>query len=168
MINIMVFIFLFAATVYEVPYIAHREIYSSTDKINPMFRIAILDEGKPAVIRWNEYQRNPNDYKDKLIVTPPLGFQVSESDESFTLKKTSDGQLSVEGYQDLIIWLESNYLIVDNLVQPKKFWFSSVFDFFYAFLIAAIGTPLLSLLCEKYVNPVFCRWWEKSRMKKAG
>lgn len=154
LLDLLVSIFLLFVTVHLFPYIVTQEKYSNSKNVNPLFRIAIIKNGAPSIVQWSESEKNPENYKDKLIVNPTQDEYPLSEFEFFTLKKISDNCLILSVHEDdYNFW--SAYLIINNSVQPKKFRFNGVFSVGYGFLIAFIGTPLLSWLRRKYFKKQF-------------
>jgi hypothetical protein len=70
LITLLIFVFLFGATSYFVPYFITHETYSESSRVDGRFPIAILDHGTPDIVSWYEYQKNVDPYRDKIILTP--------------------------------------------------------------------------------------------------
>ena len=78
------FALLFVGTFFLYPYVATSVTYNSASNVSALFPIAIWEEGNPAIVRWDEYKRNPEAFEGKLIVAPAAVPFELESREFFT------------------------------------------------------------------------------------
>jgi len=148
-INLMIFIALFYGTFIVFPYVATMQHYSGSQDISPLFPIAVMEDGKPAIVKWPKYQLNPSYYQDKIIFTPLQSpCQLSEF-EFFTLKRSENNSLKLHLMEeDYSFW--ATYSVDGGRVKPLSYRFTGAFVVMYCMLVAFIGTPLINWLRVRF------------------
>ena len=137
----------FAMMVY--PYLATRESYEKSNTIHHAFSVAVLDDGKPGIVTWPEYQTNPQRYK--AIVADTKKEYILDELDHFVLTPEGNSTFRVD-YQtdDYRYW--SVYSIRDGIVHPVSFRFSGAFSVFICLPLALVGTSLLWWIRRRYIN----------------
>jgi hypothetical protein len=150
-INLGVFVLLFYLTFIIVPYIQTRETYSNAGKISSHFPVAIIENGKPAIVKWPDYENNVTLYKDKLISSPSQETYNLDGSESFTLRQDKQQRFNLKlNEEDYVFWAE--YTIANGVVKPISFRFNGVFSVFWGAIVAFTGTPILNWLRMRYLS----------------
>jgi hypothetical protein len=151
LIKLLIFVFLFGATFVAFPYLATRQTYTESSSVSPSFPIAILDHGTPHIVRWREYQRNVDLYKDKIISAPTQEeYKLSEL-EFFRLSSAPNNVLNLFIHEeDYNFWAE--YSVNNGIVKPISFRYTGYFVIFVCFAVALIGTPMIGWAYKRYLS----------------
>ncbi len=144
-----IFVLLYYGTFALFPYLVTYERYDGTQNVHPQFPIAILQEGKPTIVKWHTYSTAPKNFENQLI-QPTSNTQVQLNEiESFELKIDKNGiiklSLNTDNYG---FW--SQYSIKNGIVTPISFRFIGAFVVLYGLVIASIGTFLIKRFLAKY------------------
>ncbi len=140
--KLLVFVFLFGATFVATPYLVTRQTYTESGNVSPLFPIAIVDHGTPGIVRWYEYQKNVDLYKDKIISAPTQKEYKLSGVEYFTLSSAPNNVLNLSLHtEDYIFGAE--YSVTNGIVKPISFGYTGAFVIIGCFAVALIGTPLI-------------------------
>ena len=150
-INLLVFMGLFYGTFVAFPHVATMQHYSGAQNVSSLFPIAVMEDGKPAIVKWAQYQRHPAHYQKKIIFTPLQDrYQTSES-EFFTLKRGENNVLNlVFKEEDYTFW--ASYSVDSGQITPLSFRFTGAFVIMYCLLVSFIGTPLINWLRVRFIG----------------
>ena len=148
--KLLIFVFLFGATFVVYPY-ATRQTYTGSSSVSSFFPIAILDYGTPGIVRWAEYQKNVDLYKDKIISTPiQEEYRLSELD-FFRLSQEPNNVLNLSLHtEDYNFWAE--YSINNGIVKPISFRYTGAFVIIGCFAVALIGTLMIGWVYKRYIG----------------
>jgi hypothetical protein len=151
LITLLIFVFLFGATSYFVPYFITHETYSESSRVDGRFPIAILDHGTPDIVRWREYQKDVDLYKDKIISAPiQEEYKLSEL-EFFTLASAPNNVLNLFIHEeDYNFWAE--YSVNNGIAKPISFRYTGYFIIFVCFAVAFIGTPMIGWAYKRFLR----------------
>ena len=127
------------------PYIMTAEHYDGSRAIHSAFPIAIIEDGKAAIIRWHTYSQAPAKYATVLLADPDQGSYPLADNERIELTRANGNQYDLIYRADnYVFW--SGYSIVDGIVQPTYFRFTGAFIVMPVVLVALVGTQLLNWL----------------------
>jgi hypothetical protein len=142
LIKLLIFVFLFGATSYVVPYLITYETYTESSRVRETFPIAILDHGTVDIVCWGGYQGNVDLYKDKIISAPTQKKYKHSEDDFFKLRSAPNNVLKLFIHErDRNYWAE--YSVSSGIVKPISFRAESPSVVFFAVPVAVIGTPLI-------------------------
>ena len=158
LITLVIFVFLFGATSYFVPYFITHETYTESSRVDGRFPIAILDHGTPNIVYWYEYQKNADLYKDKIIVPPTQKKYRLSEDYFFRLTSAPNNKLKLFIHKrDRNYW--AKYSVSNSIVKPISYRVESPSVVFVAVPVALIGTPLIVCIYKLIV-------WAHKRHKR--
>jgi len=150
LIKLLIFVFLFGATFVAYPY-ATRQTYTESSSVSSLFPIAVLDHGKPRIVRWREYQKNVDLYEDKIISVPTQEEYKLGEHEFFRLTSGSNNILNLSIHEeDYNFWAE--YSVNDGIVKPISFRYTGAFVIIACFAVAGIGTPMIGWAYKRYIT----------------
>jgi hypothetical protein len=142
LITLLIFVFLFGATSYFVPYFITHEIYTESSRVDGRFPIAILDHGTPNIVYWYEYQKNVDPYRDKIILAPTQKKYRLSEDYFFKLTSAANDKLKLFIHKrDRNYW--AKYSVSNGIVKPISYRVESPSVVFVAVPVALMGTPLI-------------------------
>ena len=120
-----IFILVMSARIY--PYIFTHENYvddntstllSNRKEINDNFPIAVVENGKVGIVKWEKYVKNPKSYK--LLTETRKNYYELDEIEYFTIKKGKINLYEVF-YETDKHGFGSSYRIENNIVIPNDF-----------------------------------------------
>jgi hypothetical protein len=153
LIKLLIFVFLFGATFVAFPYLIGRT-YTESSSVIPIFPIAILDHGTPDIIRWSEYQKNVQLYKDKIILAPTQKeYKLSghSQNEFVRLTPAPNNVFNLFIHEnDLDYWAE--YSVSNGIVKPISYRVRTPSVMFACFPVAFIGTPLIGWAYKRFLR----------------
>jgi hypothetical protein len=142
LISLLIFVFLSEATSYAFSHLKTHQTYTESSSVSPAFPIAILDHGAPGIVRWYEYQKNVNLYKDKIISAPTQKEYKLSEHEFFCLTSALNNVLNLSLHtEDYIFGAE--YSVSNGIVKPISFRVMTPSVIFVCFPVALIGTPMI-------------------------
>jgi hypothetical protein len=151
LITLVIFVFLFGATSYVVPYFISHETYTESSRVRERFPIAILDHGTPDIVSWYEYQKNVDLYKDKIILAPTQKKYRLSEDHFFKLTSAPNNRLKLFIHErDRNYW--AKYTVRNGLVKPISYRAETPSVVFLAVPVAFIGTPLIVLAYKLFLR----------------
>jgi hypothetical protein len=132
-----------------IPFALTLELYDANSEIHEHFPIAIIDKGNPSAVKWREYKKDPNQFRNKLLVE--AGAHQIGSFESFLLSRHS----SVSFY--LLLKAEdhhftSRYEVRNGLVLPLSFHSTGAWALVPALLAMGLSIPLMKRLVRRVIG----------------
>lgn len=129
------------------PYILTAEHYDGSRAIRSLFPIAIVADGRAAVVQWHVYSEAPEKYAKVLLLEPDRGAYPLADNERLELTRSNGNQYDLVYHADnYVFW--SRYSIEDGTVQPIDFRFTGAFIVIPVVILALFGAKLLNGLFE--------------------
>jgi hypothetical protein len=150
-ITLLIFVFLFGATCYVVPYLITHEVYTESSRVDGRFPIAILDHGTPNIVYWHVYQKNVDLYKDRIIFAPTQKKYRLSEDYFFKLRSAPNNKLKLFIHKrDRNYW--AKYSVTNGTLKPISYRVESPSVVFVAVPVAFIGTSLIVLAYKLFLR----------------
>lgn len=151
LINVLIFVVLFGATSYVVPYFITHETYTESSRVDGRFPIAILDHGTPNILYWHVYQKSVDLYKDKIILAPTQKKYRLSEDYFFRLTSAPNNKLKLFIHErDRNYW--AKYSLSNGILKPISYRVESPSVVFVAVPVAFIGTSLIVLAYRLFLR----------------
>ena len=154
-ISLIEFVFIFVFSFLIVPYLISGESYTDIAEVHSKYPIAIIEDGSPSIIRWDDYIRSPKTYSVMLFTDPGQDMYPLGKYESFSIIKTSSYEYAVT-YNTDNYKFSSKYAIDNGVVTPRYFHVHGGMIVSFVglpiFIFAIVLTSILNRLLKQYIT----------------
>lgn len=110
-----------------------------------MLRVAVLDQGKPAILRWSEYDKS-----EHILYSPETEEKIQLGAYEFFVIKPENDSIQLSLYLDDYQFY-SEYKIDNQKAEPSSFYYTGAFIFLYSLPLSFLLVGLAKFCWKRYI-----------------
>ena len=110
-----------------------------------MLRVAVLDQGKPAILRWSEYDKS-----EHILYSPDTEERIQLNKYEFFVIKPENDSIQLSLHLDDYVFY-SEYKVDNQKAEPSSFYYTGAFIVLYSLPLSLLLVGFVKFCWKRYI-----------------